>query len=325
MTRKIRMFTLIAGVVAALVATALPAAAQVGSLRGKVVDETGKPVEGAEIVLDFVGDYTRQFKTVTDKNGEWVRAGMPAGGGSWTITAKKGDLTGMTRGTRVRLGEMVRLDPITIKAGGANPATANLSADEIAKRNKRQAELEAMFEGAKAALEAGNTDDALAKLTAITVEVPNCAACFDQIGSIQIKKGDLAAAEAAYLKSIEIDATKPTPYAALATIYNTQKKFDESTKMSAKANELSGGGDASSIYNQGIAFWNAGKAAEAEAQFERASTMDPKMADAFYFLGMSRVNQGKLKEAKVPFETYLKLAPDGANAATAKAILDTIK
>jgi hypothetical protein len=37
------------------------------------------------------------------------------------------------------------------------------------------------------------------------------------------------------------------------------------------------------------------------------------------------VSQNKLPEAKPNFQTYLKLAPDGPNAATAKAILDSIK
>lgn len=313
---------------ALVLATATPALAQNGSLRGKAVDESGKPLEGVDITFDFVGDYNRQYKAVTDKNGEWVRAGIPAGLGTWTITYKKGELTAVTRGTVVRLGEMTRLDVVTLRAGGADAAKAapaGMSADEVAKANKRQEELKAMFDEAGALVASGNFDGALAKITAITVEVPNCAACFEEIGRIQSQKGDLAAAEAAYLKAIELDAAKAAPYAALATIYNQQKKFDESTKMSQKANDLAGGGDASSVYNQGIAFWNAQKPAEAQAQFERAIALDPKMADAYYYLGMTLVSQGKTKEAVAPLQEYLKLAPAGDNAATAKAVLDTIK
>ena len=40
---------------------------------------------------------------------------------------------------------------------------------------------------------------------------------------------------------------------------------------------------------------------------------------------MTLVNQNKIPAAKPNLEMYLKLAPDGPNAATAKAILDTIK
>ena len=53
--------------------------------------------------------------------------------------------------------------------------------------------------------------------------------------------------------------------------------------------------------------------------------MDPKMAEAYYQLGMTQVNQNKLPEAKASLQQYLKLAPRGPNAATAKAIVDSIK
>ena len=53
--------------------------------------------------------------------------------------------------------------------------------------------------------------------------------------------------------------------------------------------------------------------------------LDPNNADAHYWLGMALVNGGDTKGAKPEFETYLKLAPNGANATTAKAVLDSIK
>ena len=143
-----------------------------------------------------------------------------------------------------------------------------------------------------------------------------------------VKKNDMKSAEEAYLKAIEIDPAQASPYAALATIYNEQKKYDEATKMGAKATELmgaSGGGDPTALFNQGVIFWNQGKAAEAKAEWEKAVKLDPRMADAHYWLGMANLNQGKIPEAKTAFNEYLKLAPTGQYAATTKAILDTIK
>ena len=49
------------------------------------------------------------------------------------------------------------------------------------------------------------------------------------------------------------------------------------------------------------------------------------MADAHYWLGMALVNAGTPAEAKPHFETYLKLAPTGQYADTAKAIVASIK
>jgi tetratricopeptide (TPR) repeat protein len=333
MTNKQILRVFIASMFALLMAAlATPASAQQGSLRGKVVDEAGKPVPDAELTLEFVGDYQREYKVKTDSKGEWVKAGLPPGGGTWTITATKGPLTGVIRGVSVRIGEMSPTGDIVVKAGNSKSAeTAKMSNDEIEKRNKRQKELEQLFTDANTAIDASDYDEALIKLTAITTEVPKCAACFSKMGDVYVKKSDLAKAEESYLKAIEIDPTLVDPYNALASVYNSQKKFDDAAKMSAKANELqtaaggAGGGSAESLYNQGIIFWNQGKIAEAKAQFQKVIELDPKMADAQYWYGMALVNEGKLPEAKKPFEEYMKLAPTGQYAETAKAMLAMIK
>ena len=70
-----------------LAAWGTPAAAQSGTVRGKVVDTTGKPVDQADVTLEFIGDYNRTLKTITDKGGEYIRAGTPTG--KWKITVKK--------------------------------------------------------------------------------------------------------------------------------------------------------------------------------------------------------------------------------------------
>jgi TolA-binding protein len=86
-----------------------------------------------------------------------------------------------------------------------------------------------------------------------------------------------------------------------------------------------GGGDPVSVFNQGVILWNQGKAAEAQAQFEKATQMDPRMADAQYFLGMTLVNQNKMPDAKKAFDAYMSLAPTGSHAEEVKALLAVIK
>jgi tetratricopeptide (TPR) repeat protein len=234
---------------------------------------------------------------------------------------------------RVPLNEMLRVAEITIGkpgAGGAPAKATTVSPEEADRLKKRAAMLEKLSGEANASLEAGNYDDAIAKVEAIMKEIGTCAPCHAKIGDIYFKKGDLDNAEKAYLAAIAADEKLPGPYGALATLYNQQKKFAEAEKMGTKATELSGGGaagggDANSVFNQGIILWNQSKIAEAKVQFEKATKLDPKLADAFYWYGMSLVNEGKLPEAKAPFTEYLKLAPTGQYADTAKAILATIK
>jgi TolA-binding protein len=345
-TRLVRI--LIVGAFAMLMAAhATPASAQQGSLRGRVIDEAGKPVPDAEITLDFVGDYDREYKAKSDSKGEWVKAGMPPGGGTWNITASKGNLSGTIKGVVVQVGALLRTQDIVVVPGGtkAHAADAKMSAAEVEKANKHQAELEQLFKDADADSEAGKFDDSNTKLNQLATEVPKCAGCWAKIGDNYVKKGeadrdkedarkdDLAKAEAAYLKAIELDPAQVGAYNALASVYNSEKKFDDAAKMSAKASELAGaapggaagGGSAEAVYNQGIIFWNQGKIADAKAQFAKVIEMDPKYADAQYWYGMALVNEGKLPDAKKPFEEYMKLAPTGQYAETAKAMLAMIK
>jgi tetratricopeptide (TPR) repeat protein len=152
--------------------------------------------------------------------------------------------------------------------------------------------------------------------------------CYLEIGRALAKKGDAAGAEAAFKQAADADPTKPDGYSELAAFYNSQKKFDEANKASAKANELmaaSGSTDPLALFNQGIILWNQGKAVEAQAQFQKVTELDPKMADAQYYLGMTLVNQGKMPDAKKPFETYLSLSPTGQHADEVKNLLPLLK
>ena len=65
--------------------------------------------------------------------------------------------------------------------------------------------------------------------------------------------------------------------------------------------------------------------AEAKGLFEQVIAANPNHAEAHYQLGMALVNEGNLKGAATEFETYLKLAPNGPNAAQAKALAASCK
>ncbi len=325
MIRTLSARNLIVGALAVTFAlVAVPASAQLTSvIRGKVVDGAGKAVEGAIVKGVYLGDVKREFDNVkSNVKGEFLRAGLAPG--TWQVTATKETLIG-------NVNVVLSLDPaiVRIELGAPkNAAPAGMSAKQIEESNKKQIQLEADFNAAKTAFDSGDFDGAVTNLQKIIVSLPTCAACYLSMGDAYSKKNDLENAEKAYLKSIELDPGKPQPYAALATVYNGQKKFDEANKMSAKANELSeaaGGGDANSTFNQAVILWNQGKAVDAEPVFLKATKLDPKMADAFYWLGMCRINQGKLPDAKAPFLEYMKLAPTGQYADQVKGMLEIIK
>lgn len=312
---------LIGACVAVMLATAVPAHAQMGSLQGRVVDESGKPVPDAEVVFEFLGGMPVKFTGRTNENGEWVRAGLNAVG-RWNITASKDGATGFAANVEVSLGGSSKVPDIVIRRGGAASA-----ADEET-RAKEAAALKTLLAEVNAALTANNLDVAVLKLNEAVEKIPNCAECHVQLGEIYSRRKQNEQAEAAYKKAIEVDPKSAPAYDGLAALYNTTGRLPEAADAAAKAMELnsaSGGGDATSAYNAGAIMMNSGKIAEAKTQFQRAIQLDPTLAEAHFQLGMTHINTGNVGEAIKALEQYLQLAPDGPNAQMAKDMLPELQ
>ena len=319
-----RLPWLVACVAGLSLALAVPAVAQsTGMVKGVVKDAQGQPVEGAKVVIEMTEGVSRHFETKSNKKGEFIQIGLQ--GGPYKVTAEKDKLTSNTADVRVSISRPAEVN-LVLGAGGPSAAATK----EQAAKN---AELKKVFEEGVAASRAGNHDDAIAKFTAAAGVNAACYDCYYNIAFSELQKKDYDKAEAAYKKAIEIKPDYAEAYSGLANLYNATRKFDQAATASAKAMELSGGaagaaaggGNADAMFNQGVILWNAGKIPEAKKQFEGAIAANPNHAESHYQLGMAMVNEGNLAGATAEFETYLKLAPTGPNAATAKGILGSLK
>jgi tetratricopeptide (TPR) repeat protein len=279
-----------------------PALAQ-SQVKGKVVDAQGKPVEGAIITFESQSSNAKR-DTKTDKKGEFIQVGLQSG--AWKVTATKEGVGTSTQTGQVTQGRPVEL---SFKLAPAGPGGA------AAGDPKAAAELQALAAAGSAASAAGNWDEAVAKYTELTGKVPTCAECFLQLANAHAQKKSYAEAEAAYKQSLTVKESAEA-YNGLVRIYNDQKKFDLAAEAGGKAASLSaaggGGGSAEATYNNGVVLFNAGKFAEAKAQFDAATKADPTMALAHYYLGMANLNGGDLAGATSAFEAYLKLDPEGS-------------
>jgi tetratricopeptide (TPR) repeat protein len=317
------------------------ASAQSGSVRGKVVDAQGSPVEGAQIEITSLDKGGKPLVTKTKKDGTYMQVGLSPG--SYKMTVSKGDLSNSM--DTVRIGLDMKEQNFTLapaaKGGGNKPNPKLVAAQKAFDEAVQLSNADDLTKYDEAVAKFGEAAEAMAPAP--------CGECYSNIGTVQLKQaaklqGDdqkkkLDEAEASFKKAVEAKPDLADAYNGLANLYNAEKKFDQATEASKKAMELataSGAGAAaggaaaagpspSAVYNQGVILWNAGKIPEAKAQFEQAVKLDPNNADAHYWLGMALVNGGDTKAAKPEFETYLKLAPNGANATTAKAVLDSIK
>ena len=299
-----------------------PASAQTGQVKGKVVDAEGNPIEGATISIEFIGALTRKFETKTNKRGDFVQIGLQSG--TYKVTASK-DKMEQSYETRVRIGNMSEVN--FVLQPGTGPTMTKEEADKL--KAKIEAATATFNEGV-ALSQAGKDDEAIAKFTEVAGQLEKCGECYVNIGSIYARQKKYDEAEKAFKTAIEQNPNLPDAYNGLANIYNAQRRFDEAAAASAQANKLAaatgaGGGDANSLFNQGIILWNSGKIAEAKAQFEEAVKVDPNLAEAHYWLGMASLNEGKMPEAVAEFEKYLELAPTGQYADQAKQMVAQLK
>ncbi len=310
-TSRLAWQALVASVV--VLGFALPAAAQ-GMITGKVVDAKGDPVADAKITIEQTDGVTRKFETKSDKKGEFIQIGLQSSSFKVTAVAKEGTATATTRVSQ-RGPSAVRL----VIGGGAgnDPALA-----------AKTAELRKAFDDGVALSRAGKYDESVESFNKAVALNPNCQDCFYNIGFAYAQKKDYDKAEENYKKALAVKPDYAEAYNGLANIYNAQRKFDQAAEASAQASKLSAsapgalqGGNADALYNEGVILWNGGKIADAKAKFEAAIAANPNHAESHYQLGMALVNEGKLKEAGEQFNTYLKMSPDGPNAATAKALV----
>lgn len=298
-----------------------PAFAQTGQVKGKVVDAKSQPVEKAQVTIEATDGMGRKFNVTTNRRGEYVQIGLPPG--QYKITATKDSLSAMEE-------RRIGLDPLevnlTLTAGGAG---GGMSAEEAKKAAAKNAAIRSAFEEGVKLSNENKYDEAIAKFNDVLAGIPKCVECVTNIASLQMAKKDYDAAEGSYKKALELNPSSAETYNGLANLYNAQKKFDQAAEASAQAAKLGaaapGGASASTVFNQGVIAWNASRIPDAKKAFEEAVRLDPKLAEAHYWLGMANLNEGKMPEAATSFEAYMKLEPAGKYAEQAKGILAQIK
>ncbi|HSK08361.1 MAG TPA: tetratricopeptide repeat protein [Vicinamibacterales bacterium] len=307
--------------VLAAIALASPGWAQsTGMVKGKVVDGQNKPVDGAKITISFLDGISRNYEVKTNKKGEFIQIGLPPG--RYKVTAEKEKLGAQAFDARVPLGGAADVN-FTLAPGLAGPTAEDTAKAEAVKK---------VFEEGVAASRTNDHDGALAKFNEAVALLPTCYDCYYNIGYAHAQKKDYDKAEEAFKKALELKPDYIEAYNGLATVYNAEKRFADAQAASQKAAELAsaggapgGGGSVDALYNQGVISWNAGKAEEAKAHFEKVVEMNPTHADAHYQLAMCHVNLGNLGEAVTFFEKYLSIAPEGQYAAQAKALVAQLK
>ena len=127
-TRRAMRMIRLAVVAFVLAAFSAIGSAQTGRLKGKVVDASNKPVEGATVTIESM-EMNRKLTTKTDRRGEYTHFLAP---GPYKVTVTKDNLT-QTQETKVSIDE--RELNFTLTAGGGGGGGSAAEAKKVEAEN----------------------------------------------------------------------------------------------------------------------------------------------------------------------------------------------
>ena len=179
-------------------------------------------------------------------------------------------------------------------------------------------------------LGAGKIDEALAEYQAAQRLAPSDPRISRGLGNAYYWQGKPADAEREYLRWVTLAPQDATGHLLLGMLYREEKKNDEALPELQKAADLAGCSTAEHMVLAGT-YYDRGDYAQAVAEYQAVTRIDPHNADGFYLLGVTQLLQAEnsatasagfatpqaspqIGEAAQALETAVSLRPDFAQA-----------
>jgi len=308
-----KRLTITLGFLLALGGLAATAQAQTGTARGKVLDQDGKPLEGAKIQLEYMGGRTQNYETESNKKGEFIQVGLYPG--PYKITATKDGYQGSMIEMRINLGDPTMVPDFQLISAKAAAAAAGPSKEDI----------KADFEKASKLTQQGQLDEAEKLYRSILEKAPSVPEVHYNLGYIYSQRKDFTNAEAEFQKALELRPEYSDAVVALARAYQDAGDAAKAQQIIDKA-AAENPNDGKLLFNLAIFHVNAGQQQEAMEDLLKAEAADPSNPEIQYYLGTILVGQNKVAEAVARLEKYLSMSPDNPqNVATAQALIQALK
>ena len=354
--RKRDLLILLA-VLAWAVSFCVPAHAQFARMTGVVKGSDGKPVAGAQIVIENI-DRNMSAKVKTNKNGRFFHAGLTAFnrhnvtlfvngrkrsvrpgialGGPGSETTVDFDL----QASRRRAGG---------RAGGSTALTAKRRKElekqldkENVDRGKMQ-QLNQAFGDGVAALRLRNYDLAIAQLEEAAQLGPRQPPVLAHLGEAYLEAGkarrgtesrDLFQKSVeAYGKAVALKPEEPGYHNNFGLALAFSGDLERAEAELSKSAELDPSNGGRYFFNLGAVLTNNAEIKGAVLAFRKATELDPEYSMAWYQLGVSLSAEATLDEktgkiTPVPgtveaLQKYIELEPTGPYAAGAKSLIES--
>lgn len=289
------------------------AAQEAGTIRGRVLDQDGRPVVGAQIVVRRFGAGGDGRTLETTADGTYARSDVAAG--LYTVTAGRDELNSDMFRIRVRAGRTVEVN-LELAAGRRDAAwIAELGDLEAASR---------AFAAGLAANRAADYATAVAQFARAAERRPDCAECRYNLAVAYADLERFADAEAAFRQVLQIAPDYTAAHYGLASIFARQGRAADAAAARSEATRLALAQLAErrrqlqEELERGIARLNAGEVAGARAAFESLLRRDSSFPATHYWLAVSLLRSNDPDRAARALRRYLRLDGSGEHAASAR-------
>jgi tetratricopeptide (TPR) repeat protein len=318
-----------------LLMLALPAMAQNRIIRGKIVDDKGEPIVGAAITIQGVDVAGRAYHVKTDKKGEYIYMGLPAG--EYRVVARaQGFAPNYYRSVRPSMGEESVVDLKLTPGPSDQKLPFEYSAQEkeqmmqeAAKEKEKKkfsAEVKADFESGLQLSKDGKYEEAIAEYKKALELDPGEAYILGNMAEAYSKLDKNAEALEAYQKAIALKPDDSALQTNLGVVLGKMGKTAESQEAFKKAAALNPGTSAQSLYNLGATLVNSGKTAEAADAFKKAIEADANFAEAYYQLGMCLSGSSDtISDAIKALQKYIQIGQKPDQVDVAKQIIKALE
>jgi len=299
---------------ALLLAAAGAFASAQARITGKVTDGKGVALADVKVTITTkaLGNYKVELKT--DADGKWASI-LNDATLSYHYKFEKQGYMGVEQDKKVPVGGAENLDVQLLTQNQAvEKGVVKVVVDPFVTAYNATVE----------AYQANDLDGAWAKAQEAVKAGPDKASAYDLASKVAVARKDWDNVIAMGEKSLTLESDNPPLFGSLMTAYRS--KGDKAKAAEYEKKFIAANPDQPDvIYNQAVDLYNKGKFKEAEPLLVKVVEAKPDHAKAQYLLGMCDVNLNKIPEMKKAFTEYLRLDPKGADAGTAKEMLDAFK
>ncbi|HUX05977.1 MAG TPA: tetratricopeptide repeat protein [Acidobacteriota bacterium] len=298
------------GILTIILSAASPSFAQYARQAGRVSDEQGNPIAGAEVKFDKVEvTSSRDHQvTTTDDKGLFILTGIR--GGRWNIAVTATGYAPYQGVVQVySYGNNENLNITLVKLEEAPPASG--SRDEA----------ESKVEQARQLVEEGKFDEAIELYQNYYAENPQLISINLLIGEVYEKKMDYKSAIASYAKVLEQEPDNLNALRMMGIALIRNKEYDEAEKYFVRLVEIKSD-DPIIMYTLGEIMLDGGQTARAIEYYAKAVELNPDFADAHMKLGYACYGEKRWADAIKHFEKFIELAPDRPEVQFVQSDLD---